>query len=309
MITSVFRKSSPFNYTIVVFLTLAFFLLVQFKQGIWHNSSLTIGTSIGIIVLVFASLFITNFIVKKNGLTKSSSFSILFFTLFLLFFPTVLTNFKFVISNFFVLLAMRRLISLQTLKAPKEKIFDASLWIFVASLFHFWAILYIVLVYISIFFHVSRDYRNWLIPFVSLFVTAVIYSFIALVVERQFIDNLTNLPVVNFRMDYFKNTNENLALSMYAVVAVFFVFSKIISLTNRPLVLQASYKKIIIAFIIGVAIFLISPNKSNDLLIFTFFPLAVMATNNIEYSKNKINQELVLGITIILVFVSFFLQL
>ena len=84
MITSVFRKSSPFNYTIVVFLTLAFFLLVQFNQGIWHNSSLTIGTSIGILILVFASLFITNFIVKKNGLTKNSSFSILFFTLFLL---------------------------------------------------------------------------------------------------------------------------------------------------------------------------------------------------------------------------------
>lgn len=309
MITSVFRKSSPINYTIVILLTLAVFLMVQVKQGIWKASSLNLGTSVGIIVVVFASLFLSNFIVKKNGLTKNSSYSILFFVLFLMFFPSVFTNFKFLISNFFILLALRRLISLQTLKAPKEKIFDAALWVFVAGLFHFWAILFIILVYISIFFHVSRDYRNWLIPFVSLFAVAVIYTFVALVVGKHFIANLSDLPLVDFRMNYFRNINENLAISMFSVVAVYFLFSKILSLTNRPLVLQASYKKVILSFIIGVIIFIISPGKTNDLLVFTFFPLAVMATNNIEYSKNKIHQEVVLAVTVILALIGFFAQL
>jgi len=198
---------------------------------------------------------------------------------------------------------------LQTLKAPKEKIFDASLWIFVASLFHFWAILFIILVYISIFFHVSRDYRNWLIPFVSLFTTTVIYVLFSLILNHDINQNLLSIGIVDFRMNYFKNNYENIALSMFAVVSVFFLFSKMIALTNRPLVLQASYKKIIISFIIGVIIFIISPNKSSDVLLFTFFPLAVMGTNNIEYSKNKINQELAIGLTIILAFCSFFLQL
>jgi hypothetical protein len=46
------------------------------------------------------------------------------------------------------LLALRRLISLQSMKASKEKIFDASLWVFIASLFHFWSILFIVLIFI-----------------------------------------------------------------------------------------------------------------------------------------------------------------
>lgn len=309
MITSVFRKSSPINYTIVVLLTLILFLTVQLKHGVWQASSLNLVTSIGIIIVIFASLFLCNFIVKKNGLTKNSSYSILFFVLFLMFYPSIFTNFKFLISNFFILLALRRLISLQTLKAPKEKIFDAALWVFVAALFHFWAILFIILVYISIFFHVSRDYRNWLIPFVSLFATAVIYTFVALVVEKHFIANLSDLPVVDFKMNYFKNTNENLAIAMFSVVAVYFLFSKMLSLTNRPLVLQASYKKVILAFIIGVIIFIISPNKNNDLLVFTFFPLAVMATNNIEYSKNKIHQEVVLAVTIILALIGFFAQL
>jgi Family of unknown function (DUF6427) len=309
MITSVFKKSSPINYTVVTLLVVALFIISQIKQGNWLTSSLNGITSVGIFILLFGSLFLTNFIVKKNGLTKNSSYSILFFALFLMFFPSVLTNFKLLFANFFILLAMRRLVSLQTLKAPKEKIFDASLWIFVASLFHFWAILFIVLVYISIIYHVSRDYRNWLIPFVSLFATLVVYLIIALASNIDFMGNLSTFTMVDFKMDYFINKYQNLALSMFTVVGIYFLFTKVISLTNRPLVLQASYKKIIFTFLIGIVIFIISPNKTNDLLLFTFFPLAVMATNAIEYSKNKPYQEMVLALSIVLVFLSFFLQL
>ena len=309
MITSIFKKSSPINYTIVVLLLLSVFVICQLRSGNTVDLSIDLLVRVGVFVALFGSLFLTNFIARKNGLTKNSSFTILFFVLFLMFFPSVLTNAKLVFSNFFILLALRRLISLQTLKAPKEKIFDASLWIFVASLLHFWAILFIILVYISIFFHVSRDYRNWLIPFVSLFTTVVIYLFFSLIFNHPINQNLVNIGLFDFRMDYFKNSYENLAISMFAVVSVFFLFSKIIALTNRPLVLQASYKKIIFSFIIGVIIFLISPAKNSDILLYSFFPLAVMGTNNIEYSKSKINPELALGLTIILAFCSFFLQL
>jgi len=309
MITSVFKKSSPINYTVVTLLVFALFIVSQIKQGNWLNSTMNTVTSASIFILLFASLFLTNFIVKKNGLTKNSSYSILFFALFLMFFPSVLTNFRLIVANFFILLALRRLVSLQTLKAPKEKIFDASLWIFAASLFHYWAILFILLVYISIIYHVSRDYRNWLIPFVSLFATAIIYLIVVLALNIDFMGNIATFTAFDFRMDYFTNTYQNLALSMFTVVGIYFLFSKITSLTNRPLVLQASYKKIIFTFIIGVVIFVISPNKSNDVLLFTFFPLAVMASNAVEYSKNKPYQEVVIALTIVLVFLSFFLQL
>ena len=65
--------------------------------------------------------------------------------LFLLFFPSIWNDFNLLISNFFILLALRRLLSMHSAKAPKEKIFDASLWIFFASFFHFWSILFILL--------------------------------------------------------------------------------------------------------------------------------------------------------------------
>lgn len=309
MITSVFKKSTPINYTLVVIAVLCFFFIYQFKQPNWTDSLFTIGQKIGLLAIVVASFFLTNFIAKKNALTKDSSYPLLFFLLMLCFFPSVWDNYNLIISNFFILLASRRLVSLQTLKAPKEKIFDASLWIFIASLFHFWAILFILLVYISIIFHVSRDYRNWLIPFVSFFFASIVFVFYSLLIDKTAINYYLSEQVINTGIDYFQNDFQNIALSVFVVFVVFFGFSSVFTLTSKPLNMQASYKKIIFSLLIGGVIYFISPNKNNDVLIFTFFPLAIMATNFIENSQNKIQQEIVLAVSIILSFFCFFSQL
>ena len=142
MIASVFSKSRPFNYILaVVTLVLSFFIYQIQQQNSNPNSNEIMGwlAKLGILLTLIASLFITNFITKRNGLSKDNSYSALFFVAFLLFIPKVFTDSSIVISGFFVLLAMRRLISMKSLVTPKEKIFDASLWIFIAALFHFWS--------------------------------------------------------------------------------------------------------------------------------------------------------------------------
>jgi hypothetical protein len=309
MITSVFKKSTPINYTLIVIAVLCFFFIYQFRQPNWTASLFTIGQKIGLLAVIGASFFLANFIAKKNALTKDSSYPLLFFFLMLCLFPSVWDNYNLIISNFFLLLASRRLVSLQTLKAPKEKIFDASLWIFIASLFHFWAILFILLVYISIVFHVSRDYRNWLIPFVAFFFTSIVFVFYSLLIDKTAIDYYLSEQVINTGIDYFQNDFQNIALSIFVVFVVFFGFSSVFTLTSKPLNMQASYKKIIFSLLIGGVIYFISPNKNNDVLVFTFFPLAIMATNFIENSQNKIQQEIVLAVSIILSFFCFFSQL
>jgi hypothetical protein len=309
MITSVFKKSTPLNYSLVVFLILVFFLMYQFQDLSWVQSAVLIFQKSGLLAVLLGSVFITNFIVKKNGLSKDSSYTIFFYFLFLIFFPSVLNNQDLIIANFFILLALRRLISLQSLKASKEKIFDASLWIFIASLFHFWSILFIVLVFISIIFHVSRDYRNWILPFIALFITAVLFLLFSLLFGINPIEFIIKNATTNFEIDYFTNNYQNGALSIYVSVALFFIVSMFLSLSNRPLLLHTSFKKIIASFFIGVMIFIISSNKSNDLLIFTFAPLAMMATSHIEIAQEKLKQELVLGVLILCSLFTFFSQL
>ncbi|WPR72277.1 DUF6427 family protein [Flavobacterium sp. NG2] len=309
MITSVFKKSTLLNFILVLILILVFFFVYHFQDSTWLDSVASILEKAGLLVLIIGSVFMTNFISKKNGLSKDSSFTILFYLLFLIFFPSLFNDYNLIVANFFVLLALRRLISLHSLKASKEKIFDASLWILVASLFQFWCILYLALVFISIIFHVARDYRNWVLPFIALFTVGIIGVIASILFDFSIIETVDKGRVVTTEINYFTNNYQNAALSIYATIALFFVVSMIATVSSKPVVIQDTYKTIIASFFIGALVFIVSPNKSNDLLVFTIAPLSIMATNHIELPQLKLKQELVLGVFILCSLFAFFSQL
>ncbi|MEG0848259.1 MAG: DUF6427 family protein [Flavobacterium sp.] len=309
MITSVFKKSTPLNYSLVVILILVFFFMFQIRETSWINSYFTIFQKLSLLCFILASFFMINFIVKKNGLSKDNGYAIFFYLLFILFFPSIFNNPDVIYANFFILLALRRLISLQSLKASKEKIFDASFWIFVASLFQFWCVLFLILVFISIVFHVSRDYRNWVLPFIALLAVTLVFIMISLMFNINAVEFLQKRAVIDFRIDYFKNNYENGALSIYVAVALFFVISMITTLSNRPQIVHASYKKIVAYFFIAALVFIVSPDKSNDLLLFSIAPLTIMAASHIEYVQQKLNNEIVFYVLILCSLFTFFSQL
>jgi hypothetical protein len=285
------------------------YFLFHFQTESGFNTPIIAFSKIGYLGIIAATFFIINFVVKKNNLTRDSTYTAFFYFVFLLFFPSIFDNLKLLVTNFFILLALRRLISLQTLKFPKEKIFDASLWIFVASIFQFWSILFILVVYASIIFHVSRDYRNWLIPFVSFFTFVVIFTLFSFIFDSSLIANYFQSAVLNFKFDYFKNSYENFALSLFSVVVLFFLGAMIFSIGNRPLNLQASFKKVLLSLVISLVIFFISTNKTNDFLLLTFFPLATLATSFIEYNNSNKQKEIVLYGCLLLGTIAYFLQL
>jgi hypothetical protein len=244
-------------------------------------------------LIILASIFLTSFIGKRNGLTKDSGYTAIFYLLFLLFFPSLFNNFNLLCANFFVLLALRRLISLQSMKASKEKIFDASLWIFVASLFHFWCILFLILVFISIFFHVSRDYTNWVLPFIAFFAVTVLFAFYTSIFGINSLEYLNQTAQVDLVISNVINSRQKMAFYAYVSVAIFFVLSMFFTLSNRPSITQISYKKIILSFFVGALIFVFSTYKSSDILLLTIAPLAILGSAHIEYSQTKFKQEMV----------------
>ncbi len=309
MITSLFRKSTPLNYSVVILGVLFFFFVYQIKHVTDNNSFWHITIKLSLLGVLFASLFILNFVVKKNGMSKDSAYSVLFYLLFLLFFPSVLDNAALLFSNFFILLAMRRIVSLHSLKASKEKIFDASIWVCIAALFHFWSILFLVLIFIAVLFHVARDYRNWFLPIIAFFAVAIIFTASALYFKTNWMAHLFSQSVIDLRLNYFTNRFQNLALSVYATIVVFFLILLLLSMSNRPLILHPTYKKILSMIIIGIGIFAVSPNKSNDLLIFTFAPLAMIVTTYIETPQAQWKKEVVLALLILGGIISFFAQL
>jgi hypothetical protein len=81
-------------------------------------------------------------------------------------------------------------------------------------------------------------------------------------------------------------------LCLFATVALFLLFSMFPRYPADRWLLIRRLKKVIASFFIGVLIFLVSSNKSNDLLIYSC-PLAIMAINHIEIPQIKLKQEMV----------------
>jgi len=293
MLASIFSKTRPFNYLLVGVLSLFFFSARIFALAQPNTSWFYYIEELGLYLLLFASLFILNFITLKNGLTKGNNYALLLFFIFLLFFSSIFQNKNIIISNFLLLLALRRLVSLKSLLLTKEKIFDASFWIFLAALFHFWSIFYIVLVFIAIILHVSKDYRNWIIPFIALFAVTILFFLANSILDNTLMSTLLDKTYISFDFYYFDNIYQRIALALFTSISLFFFVSHLFDLPNKALNMQSSHKTIIFSFILGVGIYVLSANKNNGSLAFCFGPLAIIGANFIEKIENNWLKEIV----------------
>ena len=293
MIASIFNKTRPFNYVIIGTLLLIAFVSYSVSHQTYTGWEGILYGSLYFIAIA-ASCFVVNFISLKNTLTKNNNYAILLFFIFLLFFPTIFKNSKILVSNFLLLLSLRRLISLKSMTHTKEKIFDASFWIFLAALFHFWSILYIGLVFISIALHVSRDYKNWIIPFIALFSVTILFFVFNVMNNNEPLEVLLNNTYISFNFSYFENVYQNIALATFSSIAILLFINMLTSLNTKLLNMQVSFKKILFSFIIGVGIYIISAAKNNSCLAFSLAPLAIMGANFIESIENKIVKEVAL---------------
>ena len=192
-----------------------------------------------------------------------------------------------------MLLALRRLISLKSLIATKEKIFDASFWIFLAALFHFWSIFYIVLVFIAVILHVSKDYRNWIIPFIALFAVTILFFLANSLLDNSLLSTLMSKTYVSFDFYYFDNIYQRIALAVFTSISLFAFVLHVFDIPNKALNLQSSHKTILFSFILGVGIYVLSANKNNGSLAFCFAPLAIIGANFIEKIENNWIKEIV----------------
>ena len=293
MIASVFSKTRPFNYLVIGILSLVFFVLKTISTASADATWVYYAEELGLFLLVLGSVFLTNFIALKNGLTKGNNYALLLFFVFLLFFSSMFQNKNIIISNFLLLLALRRLISLKSLLSTKEKIFDASFWILLAALFHFWSIFYIVLVFIAIILHVSKDYRNWIIPFIALLAVTILFFLANSLLDNSLMSTLLSKTYISFDFYYFDNVYQRIALAVFTSISLFAFVLHVFDIPNKALNMQSSHKTILFSFILGVGIYVLSANKNNGSLAFCFAPLAIIGANFIEKIENNWVKEIV----------------
>ena len=302
MISSFFGKTKPINYIILLTFLFFFYWLVQFflYHKVFDLPELLFQTLV-LVVLMF-SFFVLNFVIKRNKMTGINSYSLLFYVLLMVLFPETLADNNAVGCSFFLLLAMRRLISIRSLKNIKLKIFDATLWILVASLCYDWASLFLILVFSAIYIYEPKNIRNWMVPFAGVFVFFMIAYTVSILIGR------TDLLWEHYRfafkadMDNFASWAKSVRLIVYVLAVAITGVLSFLKLGKMGLGKIVTLRLTALCFGIGLGLEILLSGSGYHPLMVTFFPAVVFLTSYVESIKKPNIKEIVLMVSIALPF-------
>ncbi len=317
MLTSFFGKSNPVN-----FLILGAFIVVGYILGAISGSSIII-TPISLlnhgffIVLSVLSMLLLDFIIRKNHLTKNNTFAILFFTCFLVMLPVIFLQHKILLANAFLLLAIRRIMSLRNDKNSSKKILDASIWITVASLFYFWSLLFFIPLFIAVLQKPNTNYKQILIPFTGFVAVLMINTAYQLMVNDSFLWFVKWQDAISFDFSLY---NSAAVLVPITVILTFYIWAgiyRILKLSMVPLKERPNYLLLLYLSITALLVALAGPEKTGAEILFILAPIAIIVTNYIEnfeterYVEKDVAEfwfkEIMLWLVVVLPFVFLFL--
>ena len=307
MITSIFSKSKPINF-IIVFLIAGFAFFMGYLKFV--NEPVTFQSIYkqgALFFICYISILILNFVVSKNGLTKNSNYEILLFSLFLLAISRTTQNIDILVSNFFVLLGLRRLISVRSQIKLNKKLFDAAFWFTIAALFYFWAILFFGLIIIALVLYTDNKLNHWIIPFIGVLTVFALTVSFSIILYNGYFDAFYSLPEVSYD---FSNYNSPAYITVMTILLSFGVWSLIFYTKNikqKKKTLRPSFSIILFSFVVGFLIVVFAPNKDGSEFLFMFAPLAIVITNYIEVIKEKWFKEIFLLVLIAVPFIALLL--
>tara|TARA_B110000902_G_scaffold129603_1_gene150884 strand:+ start:6 stop:848 length:843 start_codon:yes stop_codon:yes gene_type:complete len=245
-------------------------------------------TTQGVVVflMVFAVLLL-DFIIRKNNVTKNNNFVILLFVLFVLLVPQVYNAPKLILANIFVLLATRRILSLTTEKNTIKKIFDATMYITLASFCYGWAILFFVVLYPAIINKTKFNITYVFIPivgFLGITSIAVAYQF---VVTDSYSWLYLWIPERDFDLSAYSDTKLLITTVLLLGLLLWMGIVRLSKLGSLSKKERPSAITILLIAIISVGIVLAKAQKNGSELFFVFAPIAAVTSNFIESRTSK----------------------
>ena len=305
MISSIFGQSKPINYIIILGFLFLFYGLISAEQIGRIDSLQDIVIQLAVLGVLLFSVMVVNFIVKRNQISGTNDFTIFYYALLIVLFPEVLRDYNAVFASFFLLLALRRLISLKSLKNIKLKLFDASFWIAVGSLFYDWILLFLVLVYICIYIYEPKNIRNWLVPLISLACAGVIlYMFLIIMGNEGFFEQ-------HYRFGFYTDSSlifdiqDSIKIFLYMILVVIASIVSLVKLRKLGMGKMVTMRIITISFFIGMLVTVFKSSETISPVMITFFPASILFTKYVEVIK-KINiKEVTLILSLVVPFMVF----
>jgi len=202
-----------------------------------------------------------------------------------------------------VLLGLRRIVSLKSQQNVKNKLFDAALWITVASLFYFWAILFLIVIVLSLILYTDNNLRHWLIPFFGIATVVVIAVCASIIMYNDYFTIFKGTAVLSYDFSTYNSTRYLVAITTLLSFGIWSSIFYLQEIKKKKKAFRASFKIVLFAAAIAFIIILIAPVKKGSEFLFLFAPLAIIITNYIEIIPDKWFKEAFLWALVIIPFV------
>jgi len=307
MLANFLRKSTPAHFIYLILLLLAYFTATNYEQ---FTAEIDLGIVLQkltfFIVLVFL-LSIEVFVIRKNELTKDSAYTLYFALLLLASFNEAFKSEAFLGAALFLMFASRKIYSLRSNKRIIAKVFDASLWIAVAFMYYNWTILFSILLYGALFNFRLLNWRTVLTPFIGWSTVIAIFFSYHLLFDSLPIFYEAFIFDYSIGLDAFNEIRLAVPLLFYigmAFLAIIVLIPKVIAGSNN---FSRSWNTLILQFVVGIIIMLVTPDKNGASIYFVLMPLPIICTNYLELLHSKWIKNAILYAALLISFLPYFL--
>ena len=303
MLANFFSKSKPVNFIIIIVLFLVYYVLDNFLysfEAITFNVLMTLPLYLGV-------FFLYNFIISKNRLTKDDSYGFLLFVIGLGCLPQLNIGYELLLKYTVLLLFLRRVYSLRTLKSVYEKLFDSGLWLGVLFLVSPEYVLYLFLLFSAVLLFIKITFRTVVIPILG-FLTPL-FLFFTYHFYFDTLDVFYQLFDIGFEFDF-----SNYNTTSYGVIsAIFgvFAFASILLKTRKIFSVSNTFKRswslLIIHLLISLSALFLIPQKDGAALIAILIPSTILIANWIQSIERKLVVNVILLLFLVVSFTVHFI--
>ncbi|QAA82180.1 hypothetical protein EI546_10795 [Aequorivita sp. H23M31] len=313
MLTSFFGNSKPAHFLLLGVIIASAFIWTLFQAPMMEISVGYILFQAFLLGVIIIGIILLDFIVSKNHLTRRNAYSILFYSCFIIMFPIFFLHSEIILANFFILLAIRRIISLRNDSNSEKKILDAALWITLASLFYFWSLLLFLPLWIAVIQKPNLTYKQMLIPIVGFFAVIIINTAFQLLIHDSVSWLIHWKQNISYDFSLYNSAKIFVPITLLSGLLVWTGFYRLQRLGSIPLKERPNYWMIFIITLVSFVIALCSPIKDGSEMIFLFAPTAILCAKYMEgiqgdiyRAKDKVEvwfKEIILWIVVVFGFV------
>ncbi len=294
MLANFFGKSKPVNFIIIGALFLIYFLIAQFTVVTGIEKETLILPKVLIFLLFGLFLFLFNFIIVKNKLTRDNLYAFLLLIIFTGTVTNAFVNANNLLVQVLILFALRKVYSIRKPNNILAKLFDAGLWLGFAFILEPFSLVFFLMIYVAVFLFYEISVRTLIIPILGmlspifLFLT---YSF--------FVDQMTYFySLFEFTTSYdFSSYNSPFyKLSLVFISLILFVSivirtPKIFSINNK---FKRSWVLLLLHLLVSAGFIMVLNYRDGSELIAVFIPATIIIANWLQFLKRKWIVDLIL---------------